>query len=163
VHPQHLARRGIERDDGAARAGGRIDHPVDHQRRGLEVELGLRPHGVGLEAPGDLQLVEVVTVDLFEGPVAATGVIAPVGRPLVAGRSARPLSDEGVVHRGQNDDYREEGRDKHAGVAASSVLAVRSRSSDRRLANLTGCCSMSLAGRKQDRGLMARVDAAEVS
>ena len=66
VHPLHLAGRGIERDDRAARAGGRVDPSADHQRRRLEVELRPRSEVVGLEPPGHFEFVEVVLVDLIE-------------------------------------------------------------------------------------------------
>ena len=105
VHPQHLAGRGVERHDGAARAGGRVEDAVDHQRRGLEVELRPRTERVGLEAPGHLQLVEVVAVDLVERPVAAAGEIAAVGRPFAV--SLARLSEDAVVHRRQQGDERE--------------------------------------------------------
>ena len=60
VHPHQFARGGIERDDRAARPGRGVEHAVDHQRRGFELIFGPRTQTVGLEAPGDFQLVEVV-------------------------------------------------------------------------------------------------------
>jgi glycosyltransferase involved in cell wall biosynthesis len=42
MHPEHFARRRIERDDGTPRAGGAVEDAVHHQRRGLVVELGTR-------------------------------------------------------------------------------------------------------------------------
>ena len=43
----------------APRAGGRVEHAVDHQRRAFELELGERPEVVGLESPRDFELAEV--------------------------------------------------------------------------------------------------------
>ncbi len=67
VHPQHLAGRGVEPDDRAARAGGDVDHAVGHQRRGFPVVLGPGAERVSLEAPGHLELAEIVFVDLIQG------------------------------------------------------------------------------------------------
>ena len=96
VHPQHLAGAGVERDDRAARAGGRVDDAVDHQRRRLEVELGTRAERVGLEPPRDFELVEVVFVDLIERRIAGAGEIAAVGGPLAGfastGRTRRHIA-----------------------------------------------------------------------
>ena len=86
VHPLHLAGHRVERDDGAAGAGGGVDGAVDHQRRHLEIELGARAHRVGLEAPRDLELVEVVFVNLIERRVSCARQVAAVGRPFGASR-----------------------------------------------------------------------------
>ena len=104
VHPQHFARRGVERDYRASRAGRRVEDAVHHQRRGLEIELGTRPERVGLEAPGDLQVVEVVAVDLIERPVAAAREVATICRPLAIART--DLTDQAGVRR------REQGHDR---------------------------------------------------
>jgi hypothetical protein len=66
VHPPHLAGPGIQRDHCAPAAGRRIEDAVHHERRRLQVELGLRPHVVGLEAPRDFEALEVAGVDLVE-------------------------------------------------------------------------------------------------
>ena len=67
VHPLQLAGLRVERHDRAARAAGRVEHALDHQRRAFELVLGTRAEVVGLEAPGDFELVEVGGVDLIEG------------------------------------------------------------------------------------------------
>ena len=87
VHPQQLAGRGIERDDGAARAPNGIDHTLRHQRRRLEIELGPRTEVLGLEPPRDLQLAEVAWVDLIERRIPRVREIAAIGRPLAALRA----------------------------------------------------------------------------
>ena len=85
VHPQHLAGRGVERDHRAARAGGREQPAVDHQRRRLELVFRSRAEAVGLESPGDLELAEIVGSDLIERRIARVGEIAAVGRPFACG------------------------------------------------------------------------------
>ncbi len=66
VRPDQLAGLRIDRDDRPARAGGRIQHAPDHQRRPFELVLRERAERVGLEAPCDLELAEVRRVDLVE-------------------------------------------------------------------------------------------------
>ena len=87
IHPQVLARRGVERDDGAAAAGGGVEHAVDDERGRLQVEVGARPEVVGPEAPRDLQVAEVAGVDLIERCVARRAEVARPGAPLAAGRA----------------------------------------------------------------------------
>ena len=82
VHPQQLAGGRVERDDGAARAGGRVENAVDHQRRPLQIELGTRSEEIRLEAPGDLEGLEVVLVNLIERRVTRARQIAAVGPPF---------------------------------------------------------------------------------
>src|SRR5215469_1223733 len=52
VRPNQLARLSIERDNGSARPGGRIQDALDHQRRAFELVFRKRAQVVGLEAPG---------------------------------------------------------------------------------------------------------------
>ena len=66
----------------AARAGGRVHHAVDHERRAFQLVFGARAQVVGLEAPGDFELAEVGRVDLIERRVAVVAQVAGVGRPL---------------------------------------------------------------------------------
>src|SRR6185295_15367067 len=63
MHPDQLTRLAVERDDRSPCAAGRVDHALDHQRRAFELELGARSHVVSLEAPRDLELIEVARVD----------------------------------------------------------------------------------------------------
>jgi len=84
VNPVQLARRGVEGHHRTPRPAGRIQHAVDHERRGLEPKLGHWTKVVGLEPPGDLQVVEVVRGDLVERRVAGVTQVAAVGGPLAA-------------------------------------------------------------------------------
>ena len=87
VHPLELAGRRIQRHDRAPRAAGGIQHAFHHQRRGLKLEFRQRTEMIGLESPGDFELVEVIGVDLIERRVARAPQIAAVGSPLAVGRT----------------------------------------------------------------------------
>ncbi len=87
VDPQQLAGGRVERHHVAAAAGGGVEHAVDHQGRGLVVEVGERPEVGGAEAPLDLEVVEVVGGDLVERGVPGAAQVAAVGPPLAAGRA----------------------------------------------------------------------------
>src|SRR5439155_17708236 len=81
---------GIERDNRAPRAGGRVENAVGHERRPFEVELRARTETVGLEPPGDLELAEVAGVDLIEGRIAPVRDVSAVAAPLVFLRARLP-------------------------------------------------------------------------
>ena len=49
-----------------ARSRGRVQNSLDHQRRRLQIGFRTRTEVVGLEPPGDLQLIEIAPVDLIE-------------------------------------------------------------------------------------------------
>ena len=83
MHPEQLARHGVECRHRAPPARRRVHHAVHHERRALEVELGPRTETVGLEGPGQFEIVEVLRRDLIERRVAGTGQVAAVGRPLL--------------------------------------------------------------------------------
>ena len=82
VHPQQLAGAGIQADHVAAEAGGAIDAAFHHQRRGLVVGVQARAQGVGAEAPGQFQLVEVGGIDLVQRRIAGAGQIIGVMQPV---------------------------------------------------------------------------------
>ena len=86
VHPFQLARNRVERDHGAPRAAGGVERAVRHQRRAFELELGARAEEVGLEAPRDLERVEVGRVDLIERRIVMVAEIAGIRSPFAAGR-----------------------------------------------------------------------------
>ena len=103
VDPQQLAGGRVERHHVAAAAGGGVEHAVDHQRRGLVVEVGERPEVGGAEAPLHLEVVEVVAVDLVERRVPGAAQVAAVGPPLAVRRTvlreARRRAPEQEHHR----------------------------------------------------------------
>ena len=82
VHPEQLARPRVRRDRGAAQSGRGVDHAAHHQRRRLEVVLGLRTEVGGPEPPRHLQVVEVLGRDLVERRVARVRDVAAVAPPL---------------------------------------------------------------------------------
>ena len=97
MHPQQLAGGGVERHRIAMLAGGGIEHAVDHQRRGLQVEVRTRAEVVGAESPGDLQRLEIRGGDLVERRVAGGAQIAGPRPPLAiclpgAGHPTQPVS-----------------------------------------------------------------------
>ena len=110
VHPEHLARGGIERHHRAPRSGGRIEPAVDHERGGFEHEFGPRAERVRLEAPGDFELVEVGCVDLAERGVARVSEISSVTPPLAVLRSGLGT---GGRHREKADHGRNYEQSRH--------------------------------------------------
>ena len=56
----------IEGDDGSACATRGVEHTADHERRAFQFVFRPGSETVGLEPPGDLELVEVARVDLIE-------------------------------------------------------------------------------------------------
>ena len=89
VDPEQLTGGGVECDDRAACAGGGIEDTVHHERRALELVFGASPEVVGLEAPGDFEVLEVGSADLVERGVAGTANIAGVGGPFAGGGGVR--------------------------------------------------------------------------
>ncbi len=83
-----VRRCGVDGDRVAMLAGGGVEHAVDHQRRGLQIEVGTLAEVLGLEAPGDFERVEVGGVDLIERRVAGDPEIAAPRAPLAVGRAA---------------------------------------------------------------------------
>ena len=61
---------------------GGIQNPVRHHWRRPKVELGRRAEVVGLPAPGDAQLADVVAIDLIQRRVAGAAGIVPVVEPF---------------------------------------------------------------------------------
>ena len=88
VHPEQLARRRIERDDRSPRSCRGVDDAVRHQRRALQLKFGPRSQVLGLEPPGDLEVVEVARVDLIERRVPGVAEVSAVGPPFALRRSA---------------------------------------------------------------------------
>src|SRR4029077_10304151 len=72
----------------------------------LQLELLSRTEGVGLEPPGDFELVEIRGVDLVERRIAGAMQIAAVGLPLTVWRAVR-LALPGGRHRRPQEQKRE--------------------------------------------------------
>ena len=107
VPPELLAGRRMERRD-LAQVGRDVDDAVDHQRHApvrpgrlvghvLQQDIGRLP------APGDLQLLEVVPVDLFEGRVPGGAAVAAEVPPLAALRAVLRRGRRGGTDSGQKD------------------------------------------------------------
>jgi hypothetical protein len=113
VHPEELARCGIEGYDRAARADRRVQHAACHEGRAFEIDFGARAKRIGFEAPRDLELAEIVAIDLVQRRVARAGEIAAIGAPLTAWRGY--LRRQLVVHarsRKKNEERCEHGDEK---------------------------------------------------
>ena len=83
--PQQTAGGRVDRHRGTPRCAGEVQHAADHQRR-----RAAGPQAVLVEAPGQLEAVEVVRGDLRERGVARAGQVAAVGGPLASLDSALP-------------------------------------------------------------------------
>ena len=152
VHPQQLAGRGVERHHRAARAAGRVEHAADHQRRAFELVFRARAEAVGLEAPGDFELVEVARVDLIERRVPGAAQIGRVVRPLAVLRwtAARRLARRADGRAEQGEDQEQERRarrrsphESHSfrrrtAVRAARLYPRRSLHAPRRLPHFSG-------------------------
>ena len=90
VRPDQLTAAAVERDDGAAGPGGRVEHAPDRERGAFELVLGARAEVVGLEAPRDLELVEVGGVDLIERRVPGAAHVGRVVGPVAVLRARHP-------------------------------------------------------------------------
>ncbi len=85
VHPQRFPGRRIDGHDVAADAGAYIENPVGHERRRAVVVLRHGAEVIGLPAPGDAQLGDIVAIDLIQRGIAAAAQIAAVVQPLDGG------------------------------------------------------------------------------
>src|SRR5262245_8124039 len=114
----------VERDDGAARAGGRVQHTANHQRRALELELWPRSERIRLEAPGNLERVEVARSDLIERRVPRSSRIASVARPLALGRRERRACLGENAGRAQQYDRQQRQHANHSAIGRHPSLLV---------------------------------------
>ena len=109
IDPFQFAGLGIQRDHVAARAGGGIDRAVDLDRRAFQLEFRTCAQIVGLEMPGQLQLVEVGGVDLVLRRIARSRRIGEIHRPIALGgrrRVALRVGGAGNHKRRQRNDSR---------------------------------------------------------
>ena len=120
VRPDQLAGLAVERDDGAPRAAGGVQHAVDRERRAFELVFGPRTEDVGLEPPRDFELAEVAGVDLIErrvlraldvrvvirqSPLVVEGGPGPAGTD--PGRRGRRKPQRGRLSRPRSHDRRD--------------------------------------------------------
>ena len=82
VHPERLAGGRVDGDDVTPGAGGEVQHAADHQRRDFPVVVGRGAEVVGLPAPDDLELLDVLRVDLVQRRVLGVALIAAVVAPF---------------------------------------------------------------------------------
>src|SRR5262249_34724548 len=82
VGPQELAGFSVERDHGSTRAGGRVQDAVDGERRAFELVLRARTEHIGLEPPGDFEVLEGRRVCLSERRVFRALYVGRVMRPV---------------------------------------------------------------------------------
>ncbi len=81
-YPERLTGFGIDRDDVARDARGRIQHTANHQRRRLVLGFRSRPEVAALPAPGNAQVGHIARVDLIERRIAMRGEVAAVVAPF---------------------------------------------------------------------------------
>ncbi len=106
-HPQGLARSRVDRDNRAVHARCGVKHPVDHERRGLELRRGIRTEVSRLPEPRYLELAHVRCVDLVERCEARVRGVSPVDAPFTVRRSTLRVS-------GRRDEQGEEEERKRA-------------------------------------------------
>jgi hypothetical protein len=130
MDPKELAAGGIDRHGGAARSGREVQPAVDHQRAGLQVEVGTRAEVVGLEPPGNFQFAEIGGVDLIERRVARGAGIAGPRAPFSIlcaglsgeGRDAREEHEQNARRRssfgtnGERSGVRRANVERHGGL-----------------------------------------------
>jgi hypothetical protein len=124
VDPAQLAGFRVERDDGAARAGGGVERAADHERRPFELELGAAAEIVRLESPRDLETAEVVRGDLIERRVARAARVAGVVRPLAVLRARRRRLPRDPAS-GQRCDGGERGHEQNRARESSRHRGLR--------------------------------------
>src|SRR5882762_9490501 len=82
VDPKQSAGGRVKSDDRAPRSSGGVQNAVHHERRAFEFVLWPVAEIIGLDAPGNFKIIEVVGVDLVERPIASSRQVSAVGRPL---------------------------------------------------------------------------------
>src|SRR4029077_3069986 len=87
MRPDQLTRLRIECDYGSPRASGRVQNAFDHEGGAFQLVLREGTEIVGLESPGNLELVEVRGVDLIQWRVPCPFQISAVNGPLAVCRA----------------------------------------------------------------------------
>src|SRR5688572_8700943 len=114
VGPLQFAGARIGGDHRAPGARRGVEHALDHQRRAFELRFGTGTEVIGLDAPRDFQLAEVVAVNLIERRVLRSAKVRGVHRPLavLGARHRAGLSGhEGRDPRVARDEQRDSGHD----------------------------------------------------
>jgi hypothetical protein len=86
--PEHRPAIGPERDDRECGGGG-IEHPVDDDRRRLDLRSGTLGPVAGAIRPRNVQLRNVVTIDFVEWRIACVAGIAARDAPIASRRIGR--------------------------------------------------------------------------
>src|SRR5439155_207567 len=118
VRPDQLARFSVECNHRSTRAGRRVEHAVDGERRPFELVLGTRAEVVGLETPRHFEVLEVARVDLIERRVLRPANIRGVVRPVAVLRARHRTR----LTRGRRGPERQSSRNSFAGVPMSTNM-----------------------------------------
>ena len=103
-HPQRLAGACIGGNNRAAVSGWEIQNSVHHQGRDFRLVFGARAEIVGSPDPRDLEILDVVPINRFQGGIPrAAGIAAidtpfPALRPLLTGDGHRQQKHESDKH-----------------------------------------------------------------
>src|SRR5215472_385490 len=82
VNPEQLSRFRIECDDRPPRARRRVENTIHHQWRAFEFVFRTITEIVRLDAPGDLKIAEIGSVDLVKRPIPRARNVGGVRWPL---------------------------------------------------------------------------------
>ena len=82
VHPEQFASRSVDRHAIAARPGSQEEPSLDQQRRRFELIFLARAQYIGLEAPRDLEVAEILGIDLIERRIARIGLVGRIMAPF---------------------------------------------------------------------------------
>ncbi len=93
MKPEKLAGSGIEGHNVAARSGCGVKDAVRHERRAFHIRFGPGTQILGMESPGEMQLVEITCVNLTERRVFRVSQIGAVGMPFAVLRASLRDSD----------------------------------------------------------------------
>ena len=124
VEPQQLAGRPVQGHHIPAAPRGRVEDAIDHERRGLIVEVRERPKVHGTESPRHLEIVEVVAVNLVERRVSRAAKISAIGLPLTVGRARLGRRNRGAARQRQHDHQRPANPTQPVSHASSSTYGV---------------------------------------
>jgi hypothetical protein len=127
VHPQHLSRGSVDRDRGAAGSCRRIHHALHDERRRFELKFLARTEILGLEPPGNFEVLEVGAVDLIERSIAMVREVPAVAAPIGVGRGilAERWQGQPGDQTGGRRDAQKRGRESPAHMSSSKAKKSR--------------------------------------